>query len=446
MKNKNEDTIVAQATPYGTSAISIIRISGKNSEQIIRQLTGDKALVPNRVKYKNIKHNKKIIDDIQYVFYKSPKSYTGEDCVEIFCHGNQIIVEKIKELIIENGARVADRGEFTKRAYVNGKLDLLQAESILDIIHGQSEIELEISRKNRVGILTKKVGYLRQIMVEILKKVELEIDFVDQDVEIYAENEIENQLKNIENAVNELLEFHDIYKKIKKGIEICFYGDTNVGKSSLYNLLLNANRSIVNEEPGTTRNLVSENLFFNNRNITIYDTAGVRETSSSVEKEGVERTIKKAIEADIILYVIDASRRETHKSPPFDDVLEKSKTIRIINKIDLVQNIDIADNELFYATICTSAIKNQVKDLETIINRLILEKKEFKNGFSINERQYYCLKETKKYIMNAKNVISTPDLLSYEIKMVAESLEMLIGRVNSEEILNAIFENFCIGK
>jgi tRNA modification GTPase len=446
MKNRNEETIVAQASPFGTSAIAVIRVSGKLSNSILKKIINKKKFIPNKACYGKIIRNNSLIDDVQFIFYKSPKSYTGEDCFEIYCHGNQILVKKIIGLIVEEGGVPAKNGEFTKRAFLNGKIDLIQAESISDIINAQSEIELEFFRKNKDGILTKKVGYLRQILVEILKKVELEIDFNDQDVEIYDENLIKRELKKVEKEVKTLIENHSLYKKIKKGVEICFYGDTNVGKSSLYNLLLNEERSIVDKEDGTTRNLISSNLHFKGDNLTIYDTAGVRDTSSTVENKGVLQTIKKVKEADIVLYVVDASRKETQFLHKGNSLLEKNKTIRIVNKIDIIDNVKLDDDECFFQTIYTSAKKNRVGNLKNIINKLLLSKKDIKESFFINERQFYTLKEAKKYIDAAKKVIATPDLLSYELKMIAECLENFIGTIKSETILNEIFDNFCIGK
>lgn len=444
----NDDLIVAQATGASSSPISIIRASGKNSINILKKIINKKEIKYRYVYYLKIKDKNDIIDDVQVVAYKGPNSYTGEDSFEIFCHGNQIIVNKIINLFVKKGARVAQRGEFTKRAFINNKIDLIQAESIIDIINSRSEIQIEFHRKNKQGVLSSEIQKIAEKINGLLIKTELEIDFNDQEIEVYDKKEISELLLKTEDYINKLTKNYETIKRINNGIKVTICGDVNVGKSTIFNLLSGHEMAIVTEIPGTTRDSIENNINIEKHNALLVDTAGVREAKENIEKEGIERAKKHIKDADIILYVVDISRPESWDRHRLMEGMNLDKTILVLNKIDKVRNKEKTTIEkvAFSNKIRISAINDNEKKLLDVIKIQISEKNSIEDTYFLNERQYYILSEVKNLLINAKKVIETPDLLSYELKTINDKLKNLTGEVKNEEILSEIFSKFCVGK
>jgi len=446
MKRKTQDTIVAQISAVGNAPVSIVKVSGSNSKKILKQLTLKKEFKPGKIYYGKIYNEESSIDDTQFVFYKNPKSYTGEDSFEIFCHGNQLIVKKIIKEIIKNGAKIAEGGEFTKRAFLNNKIDILQAEAVSDLISAENEIALKAAIRNREGALSKEINGIRKNIVSLLCHAELEIDFNEENIEIYTSQKTRKIIEKTIIKINRLIDGFDISKKVKEGIKICICGDVNVGKSTIFNLLVNQERAIVTDIPGTTRDVISETAIFSDNSITVYDTAGIRDLLEGVEAQGIKRAKEKIRQADIVILIADAEREETIKKIEAMENMEKNRSLYVINKKDLNPGIKVKNKEKNKRILIISAKKEGVGQIKSEIERIIRDEIDTKTMYLVNERQYYNLKMAKKYLIKSKDVIEKPDLFAYEIKMVCEEIENLMGEIKSEEVLNEIFKNFCIGK
>jgi tRNA modification GTPase len=440
------DTIVAQSTLKGNAAIAIVRVSGSKSSDIFKKVSKVKRLSHKKVLYKIISNGSELIDDAQCVYFEGPKSYTGEDSFEIYCHGNQIIVNKIISYIVELGARVASRGEFTKRAYLNGKMNLFEAESVIDIINAENEMSLKLARRNREGAFSKEIIKIKEEILKILVLAEVEIDFNDQDVEIYDSKKVLRNLEVVDATLDKLITNFEISKKIREGIKITLCGDVNVGKSTIFNLLVNEDRAIVSPNPGTTRDVISERASISSINATIFDTAGLRMAEESIEIQGVERAHKRFKDTDLFLFISAANNKATLEIIDQNGGINKHKSILVINKTELSKQKSDEKFDAFYDVIYMSALENNCSELKKSISRYIDDKINVENQLLVNERQFFSLKIAKNFISNAINEVGKPDLLSYELRSLTEELENLIGEVSSDDVLGQIFSNFCIGK
>ncbi len=450
--SQKEDTIVALATPPGIGAISIIRVSGPETfQKVDRIFVGKKKITEcstHTIHYgKIVSTDNEVIDDVLISVFRSPHSYTGEDSVEISTHGSQLIVEKIIALLISQDIRPAEPGEFTKRAFLNGKLDLAQAEAVADIINARTEASLRGARNQLDGLISQKIDSLRNKLINTSSLVELELDFAEEDIELLP---IENILKNIndvESEINELLKTFSFGKVIRDGVNVALVGKPNVGKSSLLNYLLKEARAIVSDIPGTTRDIIREELFIDGILFKLYDTAGIRFTEDEIEKEGVLRSRKAIEEADIILFLNDVERG-------FDEDLiseiiklnSEDRILKVVNKIDLTNNKD-PRFDVGISAKTGEGIEELFKKLkEKAIGTNVYTEK---TAIVSNIRHFNALKKAKEHLQNAKKSIFdklTGEFIAVDLRNAENALSEIIGKITTDDILNNIFSKFCIGK
>lgn len=340
-----EDTIAAVATALGEGGIGIVRISGENAKSILDQIfisVYDNAFENRKLVYGHvIDEERKTIDEALAVYMKAPNTYTKEDVVEINCHGSIVSLKKTLELVLRKGARIADRGEFTKRAFLNGRLDLSQAEAVIDMIKAKTDKGYEVALNQLEGHLSVKITELRDQILELLAHVIVNIDYPDDDIEEITYENLKHRVKKINDEVKTLLKTSDTGKILKEGLNTVIIGKPNVGKSSLMNALLRESRAIVTEVPGTTRDTIEEMVNINHIPLRIIDTAGIRETEDVVEKIGVEKSKESFNKADLIIFILNASEELSQEDREIMKNIENKKAIILLNKTDLPEKIDI---------------------------------------------------------------------------------------------------------
>lgn len=453
------ETIAAISTAPGLGGIGIIRITGdKAFEILLKMFKSTKVkkiedIVPNTIIYGKIYDDSRMVDEVLVSFFKSPNSYTKEDLVEINTHGGSIVMKEILNLVLKKGAMLAEPGEFTKRAFLNGRIDLTQVESIATILNAKSEEELRISGELLQGKLYNKVVNIKEKLMDILMHLEVNIDYPEYDTD---EKETEEILSTVTDILKDLKRFEatfDVGSKIKDGIKVSIIGRPNAGKSSLLNNLLNKERAIVTEIEGTTRDSIEEDLNINGINIKIIDTAGIRETDEKVEKIGIERAITIAEKSDLIIAIFDISKPLNENDMKILDIISKKESLILLNKYDLVKDIELPEEikntgkEYIY----TSMLEKQgTEDVIEWITKKTESLKINKNNdiIIIHERQ-------KKVITDVIEMIEQilKDLEIIPIDMVSENIRDVINKINEltgenvkEEVLNEIFKNFCLGK
>lgn len=445
MQNQYEtDTISAIATPIGNGGVSIIRISGGEAFNIINKIFSLQNLTAGRIYHGDINDNGKIIDDVIVLPFKAPNSYTGEDVIEIQCHGGVQITNKILDLTYKTGARPAQKGEYTKRAFLNGKMDLSQAEAVLDIIQAPTEKFALNSAKNLFGKLSIEVKNIRSTIVELLSKITAGIDF-PEDVKEPEYSYIEDTIKIIIGKIERILSFAKSSNIFRQGIKIVLAGRPNVGKSSLFNALLNLERAIVTDIAGTTRDCLHETLDIDGIPATIIDTAGIRESDNinKVEAIGIDFSKKYVREADIVLFLYDLTDGYTLEDDEIFKSIEDKPFIKIASKADIADKTDDT-------AICISAKTGlNIDKLKEKIKSLVVSQNLNEIEFITNKRQQNCLENTKNSLKNAligAQNRELQDLISIDIKSALMYISELSGVVVTDEILNNIFDNFCIGK
>lgn len=452
------DTITAIATPPGKGALAVIRLSGPLTESIVKstfrkgkELKKIDEIEERKVYYGFIvdPEREEIIDEVTLVFYRTPRSYTGEDMAEVISHGGLIIPEKIKNLFIKMGARLAERGEFTRRAFINGKIDLIRAEAIADIIAAESEIAYRCALNNLQGKLSDRFNRIREVLMEVMADIEAVIDF-DEDVLDLDMESINHNLKEIRRTIEDMINSYEKSRLLMEGLKVVIAGKPNVGKSSLLNRLLERDRAIVTDIPGTTRDTIEETLSIDGMFFKVIDTAGIRKTDDPVEKIGVERSIEKLRESDLVIFVVDSSENITEEDRFIFELLEKFNKRRIIvlNKIDKGINIDESLLPENITKIKVSAKTGEgIEELKKFIKNIIAEVENME--YYVNERHYNCLLRAKHFLDRAIKRIeenSMLDMVSVEIREVTKSLEEITGEITTEDVLNLIFSRFCIGK
>lgn len=437
------DTIAAIATPLGTGGVGVIRISGDTSFDIIKKIYSKQNLTAGRISHGWIVDNGKKIDEVIILPFKNPNSYTGEDVIEIHCHGGMNVVRNILDLVLKNGARTAERGEFTKRAFLNKKMDLSQAEAVADLIHAKTRNFAIQSAKNLSGVLGEKISEIKKQIFETLSKIIAGIDF-PEDV---AEPEYSYLISSFENSLNEIDEILSCAKTsdiLRQGVKIAIVGKPNVGKSSLFNKLLNVERAIVTDIAGTTRDVIKENLDWDVA-ITLIDTAGIRESDEvgKVEEIGIEYSKQSADEADLVLFIYDASRGMNDEDKAILDLIKNKTHLIIANKCDLIQNkIENAINISVETGLGIEDLKNKIKEIVCNFSSDDTE-------FITNKRQQDCLEKCRESLTNALNaakINELQDLISIDLKSALLYLDEITGEVITDEILENIFSHFCIGK
>ena len=450
MNNINNDTICALATGGGISAIALIRISGKETINIVNKIFSKdlSKKETHTVHFGNIIDKKNIIDEVIVTLFHKDQSFTGEETVEISCHGSKYIQKKILELLINNGVRMADPGEYSMRAFQNGKLDLSQAESIADLIEAESEAAHKTAIQHLRGGFSKKLKLLRQKLIDFASLIELELDFSEEDVEFADRNQLNNLLNELQKEISALINSFKIGNVIKNGIPVAILGAPNVGKSTLLNILLNEDKAIVSDIAGTTRDSIEDEIIFKGYNFRFIDTAGIRKTNDKIENLGIDRTISHAKKSSIIIYLLDASENIENQINNINklDKEDQDKVIRVINKIDLNNLKSKIDDCIFISAkenIGIEELKNKIFDY-TNINSL-----DNNNTIVTNQRHYEQLKNTLNeleiVIEGLSNGLSS-DLLAINIKQSLFHLGLITGEVSTDDLLSNIFGKFCIGK
>ena len=452
------DTIAAISTPRGEGGIGIIRISGDKSFEILERIFNTKN--PNRdlgfykFNYGFIHDNGKIVDEVMAVRMKAPKTYTCEDVVEINCHGGHLISEKVLELVLKNGARHAEQGEFTKRAFMNGRIDLSQAEAVMDIIHGKTEKSISLSLEQLRGDLKDKIASFKKALLDVTAHVNVVLDYPEEGIDDPLPSNLRENLENVYAEADRLISSYDKGKKIKEGIKTVIAGKPNVGKSTLLNSLLKEERAIVTHIPGTTRDVIEEIINIKGIPLVLTDTAGIRKTEDIVENIGVEKSKKFIENADLVLLVLDASRElESEDREVIEEIQNHNKkTIVLLNKIDLERKIELEEFNLENILEISAKDNIGIEDMEERIYSYIVEEnvEDSSEKFIItNIRHKTALEKTKDAIRNIFETIDAGmpmDLISVDLKEALDSLSEITGEISSEDILDHVFGNFCVGK
>jgi tRNA modification GTPase len=446
------DIITAVATPIGEGAISVIRVSGENSFRTVDSIFKGKTKISfaasHTIHYGKIIDEKGVvIDDVLVSVFRGPNSYTGEDSVEISTHGNSIITKRILELLLSKNVRSAEPGEFTKRAFLNGKIDLSQAEAVLDLIKSRTDSALRGARNQLDGLLSQKVHVLRQSLLNASSLIELELDFSEEGYEFMPKDEIIEKIDKVLNEIDYLLDSYRFGKVLRDGINLAIIGEPNVGKSSLLNYILKEARAIVSDIPGTTRDIIREEISIDGVLFKIFDTAGIRKSEDEIEIEGVKRSLEAVKNADVILWLTDVNNyySETIKNE-LNKFTNPKKIIKVVNKIDLGQNNDI-EADVYISSKTGEGISTLFDEMKkhAVGEGVYTEKSTVIN----NVRHYNALKRTVEYLDSAKNSIyqeMSGEFIAVDLRNAIDSLSEIIGIVTTDDILNNIFDKFCIGK
>lgn len=442
--NQEFETIAAIATPIGTGGVGVIRISGSESFNILSKIFDGKLPKAGKISHGWIKDTQTKIDEVIVLGFKNPHSYTGEDVVEIQCHGGINVVRNILDLVLKNGARIAERGEFTKRAFLNKKLDLSQAEAVADLIHARTQNFAIQSAKNLSGVLAQKINEIKGRLFNVLSRIIAGIDFPEDVKEPeydYLVNEFEAALTEIDRILASA-KSSDI---LRQGIKVAIVGKPNVGKSSLFNKLLNVERAIVTDIAGTTRDILKETLDMDVA-VTLIDTAGIRNSADvgKVEEIGIEFSKQSADEADLVLFLYNARTGMEDDDRKIYELIKEKNHLVIANKSDLTDKYE-DQNSIYISTLTGEGLdklKNKIKD---IVHNFSLEDTEF----ITNKRQQDCLNKCRQSLLQALEAAKRnelQDLISIDLKSALLSLDEITGEVITDDILNNIFDHFCIGK
>ncbi len=437
------DTIVANATPMGMGGVAVIRISGEKAFEIINKIFTNTKFESRKFNFGWIKDGDTKIDEVLVLPFFAPNSYTGENVVEIQCHGGINVVKNILDLVLRNGARMAEKGEFTKRAFLNKKMDLSQAESVADIIHSKTGNFAKVSMKNLSGVLKEKINEIRNDIFEVLSRITAGIDF-PEDVREPEYSYLTERFENIILKIDSVLAGAKTSNIFRQGASVAIVGKPNVGKSSLFNALLSLDRAIVTDIAGTTRDVLRETLDLGIP-ITLVDTAGIREDEevSKVEKIGIEYSKQSLDEADLVLFVYDASKGLDSEDREVLDLLKDKNYILIANKADLIPT---REGEALYISALTGEGVSELKDL---LKQKVCDIEPDNLEFVTNSRQQTCLEKAKNSIeqaLMASKLNELQDLISIDVKSAILALDELTGELVTDDILENIFDHFCIGK
>lgn len=450
--SQNEDTIVALATPNGVGAISVIRVSGPNAiPPVDKVFSGKKKLIDcasHTIHYGRIMESGgEAIDDVLVSVFSNGHSFTGEDSIEISTHGNPFIAQKIISVLLQQEIRLAEPGEFTKRAYLNGKLDLAQAEAVADVINSRTEVSLRGARNQLDGVLSKKIDSLREQLIHTSSLIELELDFAEEDIHFMSLQEIVRNIDEIIEEIEALLKTFSFGKVIRDGVNVALVGPPNAGKSSLLNYFLKEARAIVSEVPGTTRDIIREDLFIDGIMFRLFDTAGIRATEDAVEKEGVLRSRNALKEADIVLFLNDTTVGfSEHLYSEILELNQSDRIVRVANKVDITRpEPDKYDVQISAKT------GVGMQSLFEKLKAVALGSSTYTERTAIvsNIRHYDSLNKANEHLKSAKESINkrlTGEFISVDLRNAENDLGEIVGKITSDDILNNIFSKFCIGK
>lgn len=455
------DTICAVSTPKGKGAIAIIRISGPSCFEICEKIFQSKKSFAD-VDHASIVHGdivqpvtQEIIDDVLVSKFCQPNSFTGENVVEINCHGGVYVVQEIMNLVLESGARLAEPGEFTKRAFLNGKMDLLQAESVADVIDAQTKLSLKYAQQQLSGVLSEKLSQLRKNLIKQLGLLEVELDFSEEDIEFVSRNELAQNLNDLDTEIETLLKSFKFGKIVREGVHLVLVGKPNVGKSSVMNRLLEEERAIVSEIPGTTRDVIEESLDIDGLLFKMSDTAGVRLTKDTIESKGVDRTKKTLEQADQVLFIVDAGEPLDQLDYEAFEIIQKANVdnvLLLINKIDKNGNkVDISFVEQFPLYCKISALTGEgFDDFKKVLVTSNLDNVNMESEVVFNKvRHRDALRRCDEFVEHARDSIVnqlSPEFIAMDMRAALDALGEVTGEVTTDDVLNDIFSSFCIGK
>ena len=455
-----QDTIAAIATPAGEGAVAIVRVSGPDAEQIATRLFARRQgksgrLVSHRLYHGRIRdpNSRAVIDEVLLAIMRKPRSYTGEDVVEVYCHGGGLVVRRVLELVLSQGVRHAERGEFTKRAFLNGRIDLAQAEAVLDIIRGRTAKGVELAVNQASGQLSHWVRELREALLDILAQVEAAIDFPEEEIELLHSSELIGEIEALRSRINELIATYDWGRLLREGARVCICGRPNVGKSSLLNALLGEQRVIVTPVPGTTRDVIEEGFNLDGLPVVFWDTAGIRSTEDHVEKLGVELSLKHLEEADLALVVLDSSDRIAPDDIRCLRLTQGKKRLIVLNKSDLPSALDVG--ELGRTTAgpgfieVSSIMGTGLEELKRSVRELLLNSATEPTIALSNLRHRSALVAGDVALAEAARGLENRragELVAVNLQEAKERLEEITGAVTNDDILERIFSDFCIGK
>jgi len=461
--SEGNETIAAISTPFGVSGIGIVRVSGSLAEPIARRLFKPKSepfqFISHHFHYGEIVDPQKrdSIDEVLLVLMKAPKTYTREDILEIHCHGGYFILQKILELVLREGARMAHPGEFTKRAFLSGRIDLTQAEAVIDLINAKTMASLEIANQQLKGNFFRELSSLKEGIIEELTLIEAHLDFPEEEIEPISLGGMKHSLKGMVKKLDEWIGSYEEGRIFREGISCAIVGKTNVGKSSLLNVLLKEERAIVTPIPGTTRDLIEEVLNINGIPVRLIDTAGLRKATDSIELEGVKRAKERVAAADFILLMVDGSRPlDIDDFEIFEEVKGKKRVV-VTNKKDLPSMIspqEIKGRFQRDPIISISALKNEgIEGLKEAIYALLIHRDMRPSPEYLiiaNVRHKRALYQVKEGLSNALlkglGKGTSLELIAFEMRSALEALGEVVGETTPEEVLNRIFEQFCVGK
>lgn len=445
------DTICAISTTLGVGAISIIRVSGKDAIEKVNNITNIDLTKKqsHTINYAYIKNNNEIIDEVLISVMKAPKTFTTEDTIEINCHGGIATTEKVLELLLNQEIRLAEPGEFTKRAFLNGRIDLTQSQSVQDLINTKSDKARALAINNLKGTTSNKISSLRERLVKIITNIEVNIDYPEyQDIEEMTIEKIKNEIDNIESELESIIKNSENSKIITNGINVAIIGKPNVGKSSILNKLIEEEKAIVTNIPGTTRDVVEASFNLNGITLNLIDTAGIRETDDIVEKIGVEKSKKALDKADLVLLILNNNEKLTEEDKKLLEISKDKQRIIVVNKTDLEKKLDLNEENIVY----TNTVEEN--GIESLLNKISemykLEQLETNDYYYVsNIQQLNKIKQTRRNIKDIKRGLeeSIPiDMLEIDLREIWQTLGEVIGETYTEELLDNLFKNFCVGK
>jgi len=453
------DTIAAISTPRGEGGIGIVRMSGKESlnilSKIFRPISNKKVeeLKNFTINYGHLYSDEKLVDEVMVSIMKGPKTYTKEDIVEINCHGGYLVTEKVLELVLSNGSRIAEQGEFTRRAFMNGRLDLTQAEAIIDLIHGKTEKSLSLSLDQLRGDLKDQILHLKKLLLDVVAHINVVLDYPEEGIDDPLPEGLVDNLNEVLETSDRLSASYTQGKMIKEGVKTAIVGKPNVGKSSLLNSLLKEERAIVTHIPGTTRDVIEEIVNIKGIPLILADTAGIRNTDDFIESIGVEKSEKLLDDSDLILFVVDGSRELSEEDLRVHKHICAEKVVGILNKIDMEQKIDLSKLDKVGKWIEISAKENiGITNMEEEIYSYIIAGNIEDSSETLvitNIRHRSALVKTKEAIENIFETINMGlpmDLIAVDLKEALDALSEVTGEISSEDVLDHIFSNFCVGK
>ena len=450
-------TIVAISTAPGVGGIGIIRMSGKDCfdilEKIFKPKNESKEIKGYSIKYGHIVNNNEILDEVLVSYFISPKSYTSENMCEINSHGGIVVMNKILDLCIKNGAKIAEPGEFTKRAFLNGRMDLSQAEAVIDIINAKTDKEAEVSVKQLNGLLSDTIQEIRKEILNVMANIEVSIDYPEYDVPDVSEKEIEKLLLFVESKLKKIERSFEEGKILRDGISVAIIGKPNAGKSSLLNVILNEERAIVTNIEGTTRDTIEEFITIKGIPLKIIDTAGIRQTSDEIEKIGVKKSLDLANKSDIAIGIFDISKELSKEDFEILEILKNKNSIIVLNKNDLKEKINFEDLKKIKRPIIKISTKNR-EGIEKIYEEIesIFKLNEIAKSGEIvvsNIRHKEIILNALNCILRAKKSLKEKlpiDMISADIKQILEELGKITGETVTEDIIKEIFSKFCLGK